>query len=254
MPSNFFDPTSLHFRFCLAESWKSVVSMSFPVSQISRWVQRRCFNKSCLGKLHLCCLFDLIHGKAAAGVHPLTISTVNGYVEWWDTEAARPVGRSCLPHSRSTEHQSCVNRAKRKGCFSVYKISSYLLNFFHNVVIPLHSAADPKDPRQSLRRASSFAPQRPLEPCHRPLAHSHRPWEAKALKIHHPSMHPSTRKNALKVIQHCSTLRAHFCTLTWLQLTASPVSLKHCFMSLMLQADLSISDADNAIVQWALYN
>ena len=173
-----------------------------------------------------------------------------GYVEWWDTEAARPVGRSCLPHSRSTEHQSCVLNAKRKGrpAFSVYKISSYLLNVFHNVVIPLHSAADPKDPRQSLRRASSFAPQRPLEPCHQPLAHSHRPWEAKALKIHHPSMHPSTRKNALKVIQHCSTLRAPFCTLTWLQLTASPVSLKHCFMSLMLQADLSISDSPIGIV------
>lgn len=168
MPSKNLDPTKT----------LSEVSVVF-----GRKLEVKCqCNKSSLGKLHLCCFFDLVHGRAAASVHPLTptISTLR-FHDTKDTEAARPVGRSCLPHSRSTEHQSCVDAKKERTMLQCLHV---------DVVIPPHSPeVDPKDPHQSLRRASSFAPQRPLELCHRPLARSHRPWEAKALKIHHTPMH-----------------------------------------------------------------
>ena len=156
MPSKNLDPTKRFFgsfRFRLAESWKSNVNVTSPAL--------------------VNCTFVASLIWSMGEPQPVFIPSHQRYQRFDfmipKTPRQRGLWVEVVSHIQEVLNTSPALMPKRKGqCFSV---------------IPPHSPeVDPKDPGQSLRRASSFAPQRPLELCHQPLARSHRPWEAKAFK------------------------------------------------------------------------
>lgn len=184
MPSKNLDPTKRFrkFRLCLAESWKSNVNVTSPAL--------------------VNCTFVASLIWSMGEPQPVFIPSQQRYQRFDfmipKTPRQRGLWVEVVSHIQEVLNTSPALMPKRKGrCFNVYIVHI-------DVVIPPHSPeVDPKDPRQSLRRASSFAPQRPLELCHQPLARSHRPWEAKALKIHHTPI--CTKQNNWKVYNTITT-------------------------------------------------